>query len=85
MKLFQKKLIPSIISAIIFFFVYQKLLLWAISIGGEVGRIDVLNNSTIFIVITIEFFLLKERKNLPKKILAAIIASIGATLLVLAK
>lgn len=82
---FQKKLIPSIISSVIFFFLYQKFLLQALSIGGEVGRIDVLNNTTIFVVILLEVFLLKERKGLKKKILAAVIATIGATVLVLAR
>ena len=85
LKLFQKKLIPSIVSAVIFFFMYQKFLFWAISIGGEVGRIDVLNNTTIFVVILLEVFLLKERKDLKRKIFAAIVATIGATILVLAR
>lgn len=85
MKLFQAKLIPSILSAIFFFFLYQKFLFKAISIGAEVGRIDVLNNTTVFVVIFLEVFLLKERHNLPKKIIAAIIATIGATLLAIAK
>lgn len=82
---FKKTLVPSIISAIIFFFLYQKFLFWAISVGGEVGRIDVLNNTTIFVIILLEVILLKERNNLSKKIFAAIIASIGATILVFAK
>lgn len=82
---FQKKLLPSIISAVLFFFLYQKSLFWAISKGGEVGRIDVLNNSTIFIIIFLEFIFLKERSNLAKKLISATIATIGATLLVLAK
>jgi len=85
LKLFQTKLIPSIFSAVFFFFLYQKFLFKAISIGGEVGRIDVLNNTTIFIVIILEVFLLQERQNLLKKIIAAVIATIGATLLAIAK
>ena len=68
LKLFQKKLIPSIISSVVFFFLYQKFLLMALSIGGEVGRIDVLNNTTVFIVILLEVFLLKERKSTIKYI-----------------
>jgi len=85
LKLFQNKLIPSIVSSVIFFFLYQKFLFWAISIGGEVGRIDVLNNTTIFVVILLEVFLLKERKDIKKKLFAAVIATIGATILVLAR
>jgi drug/metabolite transporter (DMT)-like permease len=82
---FQKYLIPSITSSVIFFFLYQKFLFWAISIGGEVGRIDVLNNTTIFIIIFLEFVFLKDKSNLQKKILAALIAFTGATILALAK
>lgn len=85
LRLFQKKLIPSIVSSVVFFFLYQKFLLQALSIGGEVGKIDVLNNTTIFVVILLEVFLLKERKNLKKKIFAAVVATVGATILVLAR
>lgn len=85
LNLFQRKLIPSIISATIFFFLYQKFLFWAISIGGEVGRIDVLNNATVFVIIFIEVLFLKERNNLPKKLISATVASIGAIILALAK
>lgn len=75
----------SIVSSIAFFFLYQKFLLKALSIGGEVGRIDVLNNTTIFIVILLEIILLKEKNNLLKKVVSAVVATIGATILVLAK
>lgn len=85
LNLFQKKLIPSIISATFFFFLYQKFLFWAISIGGEVGRIDVLNNTTVFVIIFIEVLFLKERNNLPKKLISATVAFVGTIILALAK
>lgn len=81
---FNRQLLPSILSSIIFFFLYQKFYFLAYVRGGEVGRIDVLNNTTIFIVIFLEYFLLKEKENLPKKITAAIVAAIGATILAFA-
>lgn len=85
LKQFKQNLIPSIFSSIIFFFLYQKFYFYAYTIGGEVGRIDVLNNTTIFIVIFLEYFLLHERSNLSKKIVAASIATVGATILAIAK
>lgn len=85
LKQFTSNLIPSIISSVVFFFLYQKFLFWAFTYGGEVGRIDVLNNTTVFIVILLEIILLKDHKDLKKKILSASIATIGATILVLAK
>ena len=85
LKLFKQSLLPSIFSSIIFFFLYQKFYFYAYTIGGEVGRIDVLNNTTIFIVILLEFFFLHERSDLTKKVIAASLATIGATLLTIAK
>lgn len=85
LKQFKQSLLPSIFSSIIFFFLYQKFYFYAYTIGGEVGRIDVLNNTTIFIVIFLEYFLLHERSNLSKKIVAASIATVGATILAIAK
>lgn len=82
---FSSNLIFSILSSIVFFFLYQKFYFLAYNRGGEVGRIDVLNNTTIFIVIFLEFILLKEKSDLTKKIIGAIFATIGVTLLALAK
>jgi uncharacterized membrane protein len=84
-KLFHRGLIFSILSSIFFFFLYQKFYFLAYTAGGEVGRIDVLNNTTIFIVIFLEFILLKEKNNLNKKIIPAILAVIGVAILALAK
>lgn len=85
LKEFRSGLIPSIVSAIFFFFLYQKFLFKALSIGGEVGRIDVLNNTTIFLIILIEVLFLRERTNLRKKIVSAIVAFTGASILALAR
>ncbi|MBP9817631.1 DMT family transporter [Candidatus Shapirobacteria bacterium] len=53
--------------------------------GGEVGRIDAINNSMIFLVIILEFFILKEKHDLLRKFIAASIAFAGIYLLALAK
>ena len=63
------------------FFIWNKLNFVAYSIGGEVGRIDSINNSVIFLIIIMEFFFLKDRSNLKKKIIAATIAMSGVTIL----
>jgi len=63
------------------FFIWNKLNFVAYSVGGEVGRIDSINNSVIFLIILMEFFFLKDRSNLKKKILSAVIAMAGVTML----
>ncbi|MBF0208619.1 MAG: EamA family transporter [Oligoflexia bacterium] len=68
-----------------FFFGYNKLLFWAYQNSGEVGRIDAINNTVIFFVIVLEFLILKERSNMFRKFVAAVIAFTGVTLLALAK
>lgn len=81
LKLYRSDLTVSILSSIFFFFLYQKFYFWAYTIGGEVGRIDVLNNSTIFLIILFEYLILKEKSDLPKKIACSVIVVVGATLL----
>lgn len=81
---FHSGLLVSILSSTLFFFLYQKFYFLAYTRGGEVGRIDVLNNTTIFIVILLEYFLLNDRTNLRQKLLSAVVAVIGATLLSIA-
>lgn len=67
------------------FFIWNKLTFVAYTVGGEVGRIDSINNSVIFVIILLEFFLLKDKSNLKKKIIAAFIAMLGVTILAFAK
>jgi len=84
LKKYHSGLLLSILSSTVFFFLYQKFYFLAYTRGGEVGRIDVLNNTTIFIVIILEYYLLKDRSNLRQKLLSAVVAVIGATLLSIA-
>jgi len=47
------------------------------SLGGNVGMVDAMNNSNVFIVIVLEMFLLKDRKNLARKTSAAMLVGIA--------
>ncbi|MEI6690724.1 MAG: EamA family transporter [bacterium] len=49
--------------------------------GANVGVADAINNSTVFLVILLEIILLKDHKNLFKKILAASLATAGVILI----
>lgn len=85
MKLFHRGLLTSVLSATIFFFAYQKFYFLAYSVGGEVGRIDVLNNTTIFVIIFLEWLVLKEKVDISKKIIPAILAVTGVIILSLVR
>jgi drug/metabolite transporter (DMT)-like permease len=49
--------------------------------GGQVGIVDALEKSSVFMIIVIEVFLLKDRSHLLKKIIGSCIAIIGVYLL----
>lgn len=49
------------------------------------GRVDSINNFVVFLIIVLEILILKDRSNLKKKVLAAIIAFVGVTILALVK
>jgi drug/metabolite transporter (DMT)-like permease len=49
--------------------------------GGEVGRVDAINNTSVFLIILFEFFVLKETTSLGKKIITALIAFAGVAVL----
>lgn len=53
----------------------------AYQLGGEVGKIDALNNISIFAIILGEFYLFHDRTNLRNKIIAASICVVGAVML----
>ncbi len=73
-----------LISAVTFL-IWNKLNFVAYTIGGEVGKIDSINNTVVFIIILLEILILKVRENLPKKLLAASIAFVGIFLLSFSK
>lgn len=53
----------------------------AYKIGGEVGRVDAINNSQIFIIILFEYFVLKHTEGTKRKLLSATLAFTGVLIL----
>jgi len=49
--------------------------------GGEVGRVDAINNAQVFSIILFEYIFLKQRKDIWKKLITATIAFAGILLL----
>jgi len=78
-----KKLIshkPIVISAI-GYFLYNFFTFTAYTYGGEVGRIDAINNSQVFLIILFEFFILKHTEGTARKLLSAGLAVAGIFIL----
>lgn len=63
------------------YFVFNYLTFMTYTMGAEVGRVDAINNSQVFVVIAVEYFLFKQREGISRKIVAALIASIGVIIL----
>jgi drug/metabolite transporter (DMT)-like permease len=72
--------LPILVSAI-GYFLFNIFTFFAYTKGGEVGRIDAINNSQVFIIIIFEYMILKHRKETWRKILAAAFAIIGIFML----
>lgn len=53
----------------------------AYSLGGEVGRVDAINNSQVFLLVTAEYFILKNTESPIKKFVSAAIAFTGVFIL----
>jgi len=75
---------PIVISGI-GYFLFNFLIFTAYKFGGEVGRIDAINNSQIFLIILFEFFILKHTEGTFRKIFSASLAIIGIFMLGLVK
>lgn len=75
-KLKPKNFLPML-SAATFGTLFNLFTFKAYSLGGHVGAIDALNTSSVFLVIAFEMFLLRDRKNLRKKVIASTIAFLG--------
>lgn len=78
-----RALYPIAISAV-GYFAYNFLTFSAYTAGGDVGSIDAINNSVVFIVIVFEFAVMKNRHSLARKLLTTSIAVLGITLIGLA-
>lgn len=68
------------ISAIAYL-VFNLCTFYAYSKGGEVGKVDAINNTQVFLIIVAEFFILKQRDNIWRKLITAFIAFIGIWIL----
>lgn len=72
--------IPVFLSAVAYC-LYNILTFFSYRFGGEVGKVDAINNSQIFLIILFEFFILGHKQSMIKKIVTALIAFIGVAML----
>jgi drug/metabolite transporter (DMT)-like permease len=49
--------------------------------GGEIGRVDAINNAQTFIIIGVEFLVFKNTKGLARKVITALVAFSGVLIL----
>lgn len=63
------------------YLVYNLCTFFAYNVGGEVGRVDAINNSQIFLIILAEYFILKQKTGMTRKLVTATIAIIGVYIL----
>ncbi len=63
------------------YFIYNMCTFYAYKSGGEVGRVDAINNSQIFIIILFEYLIFKQTKGLYRKIFFALVAFSGVYIL----
>lgn len=80
-RLLKKQNYYPMISSAFFGTLFNFFTFMSYSKGGNVGSIDALNNSSIFIVILLEIVILKDKSNLFKKVVCAVIALSGIFLL----
>ncbi len=63
------------------FILYNLLTFFSYRVGGEVGKIDAINNSEVFLVVLFEYFILKQKTSITRKLITTIIAFIGVAIL----
>lgn len=63
------------------YFIYNLATYFAYIHGGEVGKVDAINNTQIFLIILVEFFILKQKQGIFRKLLAACLAFAGVLIL----
>ncbi len=73
--------IKKIIFSACCYFIYNMATFVAYSQRGEVGRIDAINNSQVFLILLFEFFILRNTKGFATRLLAAAIAFTGVYIL----
>jgi len=75
---------PIVISGLSYI-IFNFLTFYAYRVGGEVGRVDAINNSEIFLIILFEFFVLKHTQGTIRKLFSASLAIAGIVMLGLVK
>ncbi len=63
------------------YFLYNVCTFSAYRFGGEVGRVDAINNTAVFFFILFEYFILSHKIAVRRKIVAAVIAYVGVAIL----
>lgn len=63
------------------YFIYNLCTFSAYQVGGEVGKVDAINNTAVFFIIAFEYLILMHKMSIKRKVFAAIIAYIGIALL----
>lgn len=63
------------------YFIFNILCFSAYIFGGEVGKIDAINNTQTFFIILVEYFIFRNTLSVKRKIWSAVIAYIGVILL----
>lgn len=76
-----KTTVKTILISAIAFTIFNKLTFLAYANGGEVGRIDAINNTSLFLIIIFEVLILKDRTSLRKKIIGSILSVTGVLIL----
>ena len=63
------------------YFLFNLFTFSAYRYGGEVGKIDAINNSQIFLIILFEYFILKHTKDIFRKVISFALVVIGVYIL----
>jgi drug/metabolite transporter (DMT)-like permease len=78
-QIYRVVLISAVCNALYNFFTFT-----AYTQGGEIGRVDAVNNSQIFLIILFEFLILRHQQQLGRKLAMAVLAYTGILILGLA-
>lgn len=77
---FSKSFWPYLIAAS-GYFLYNLFTFLAYTSGGEVGKVDAINNVQIFLIVLFEFFILKQTDSTFRKLITAVVAFTGMIVL----
>lgn len=76
-KTINPRLLKSIFIVALFYTIFNKLTLLSYTVGGEVSKVDVVNNSSIFLIIILEALILKNIGGIYKKFFCSLLVAIG--------